>query len=135
MTIYLLIGGVNKNKNPDPVNEAFTEEEKELKLQQMKSVYPEAFAIEVEDLYDLKYVTVDFKNKTAIYDAAAKTAADTANEALQDLQKTDVQMSRIAEDILDALISKGTLALTDLPQAAQDTIDKRKNERSKLNGN
>ena len=53
-------------------------------------------------------------------------------EAGEDLSNSDAMMTRVAEDILDALISKGTLELTDLPAAAQQHLKSRKAHRSVL---
>jgi hypothetical protein len=53
--------------------------------------------------------------------------------ALRELTRTDaVTGARVAEDILDALITKGLIATTDLPQATIDRINERKTHRSHL---
>lgn len=49
-----------------------------------------------------------------------------------DLAESDKKMARIGEDILDVLISKGILQMTDLPATAQETISERKSKRGKL---
>lgn len=48
------------------------------------------------------------------------------------LAESDKKMARIGEDILDVLISKGVLQMTDLPESARATINERKSRRGKL---
>lgn len=50
----------------------------------------------------------------------------------RELSESDKDMARVGEDLLDVLISKGVLALTDLPKKAQETINKRKSKRNDL---
>lgn len=50
----------------------------------------------------------------------------------RELSESDKDMARVGEDLLDVLISKGVLALTDLPQKAQDAISRRKSKRNEL---
>ena len=50
------------------------------------------------------------------------TVAEISARAESQLVKGDAKMARVFEDIIDALISKGTFALTDLPQPARDKI-------------
>jgi len=53
------------------------------------------------------------------------------------LDKTDSEVSRIIEDLIDLLISKQTILFTDLPEAAQQKLLTRKLARSayKVDGN
>ena len=51
---------------------------------------------------------------------------------IQQLAQTDAKIPRITEDVLDALITKGVIALTDLPAAAQQQLAQRKQLRAKL---
>ncbi len=43
-------------------------------------------------------------------------------EALNDLRRTDVEMSRAIEDVIMALLKKNILKLTDMPKAVQDRM-------------
>lgn len=51
-----------------------------------------------------------------------------------DLSKTDLAFIRVLEDLLDVLMNKGVISLTELPEAAQDKIMKRQSLRRRLNG-
>lgn len=53
-------------------------------------------------------------------------------EIKQELAQTDSDMARVGEDLLDVLIGKGVVALTDLPQKAQEAINRRKSKRNEL---
>jgi hypothetical protein len=64
--------------------------------------------------------------------AADPAAAIAADQAKRDLAATDADMARVGEDLLSALVSKGVIAETDLPQAARDKIAERRTLRSKL---
>ena len=59
-------------------------------------------------------------------------AAKDADAAQSVLSITDAKMTRIVEDIYDALISKGVLKPSDLPNEAVTIIESRKTERGKL---
>lgn len=48
------------------------------------------------------------------------------------LAASDAEMARVVEDIWDALVAKGLLAETDLPQAARDKTAQRKALRARL---
>ena len=52
--------------------------------------------------------------------------------ARAELDATDAGMARIAEDLITALISKGVLAESDIPQPARSKLDRRAELRSKL---
>lgn len=52
--------------------------------------------------------------------------------AKQSLGLTDYRMARIGEDVMNALISKGVLALTDLPPVAQQLIQERQTLRGRI---
>ena len=43
-------------------------------------------------------------------------------EALNELRRTDVEMSRAIEDVIMALLKKNILKLTDMPKAVQDRM-------------
>jgi hypothetical protein len=48
------------------------------------------------------------------------------------LTTTDAAMARVTEDLIDVLIASGTMALTDLPQSAQDVIAEREQIRADI---
>lgn len=54
------------------------------------------------------------------------------DDGMQTLAETDAKMPRQLEDLIDTLITKGTIVLADLPQAVQDTHTQRKAARAKL---
>jgi len=43
-------------------------------------------------------------------------------EALNELRRTDVEMSRAIEDVIMALLKKNILKMTDMPKAVQDRM-------------
>src|SRR5271156_2636909 len=43
-------------------------------------------------------------------------------EALNELRRTDAEMSRAVEDVIMALLKKNILKLTDMPKAVQDRM-------------
>lgn len=51
----------------------------------------------------------------------------------KDFSTLDVAFIRVLEDVIDALIEKGVLRLTDLPEAAQAKLNLRKGLRRRLN--
>lgn len=53
-------------------------------------------------------------------------------EAERLLRRSDAEMARVVEDLVDVLVAKGVIALADLPQPAQDRINQRKNLRGQL---
>lgn len=61
-----------------------------------------------------------------------QTPEEAAQQRMNDMRATDEKMSRIAEDLLDALIAKGVITMSDLPQVAQDIIADRKAKRAAL---
>ncbi len=54
----------------------------------------------------------------------ASRGVDTAliHTALDELKRTDMDMSRAVEDVITALLKKNILKMTDLPKAVQDRI-------------
>lgn len=59
-------------------------------------------------------------------------AVDLKAAARAELAATDVGMARVAEDLITALISKGVLAESDIPQPVRSKLDRRAELRSKL---
>ena len=49
-----------------------------------------------------------------------------------ELLRSDLEMIRVSEDVVDVLISKRIICLTDLPRAAQEKLLRRKHLRSLL---
>lgn len=108
----------------------------------LKTLYPTApdGAWELQDNSDGQGPFISYWDEAALgpqpsqatIDAADGTAAQQKQAALGSLASSDQQMARIAEDVIDALVSNANLALTDLPQAAQDLIARRKTARAKL---
>jgi len=60
------------------------------------------------------------------------TAENDRRLALDTLTSTDIPMVRGIEDLVDVLVAKGVIAMSDLPQALQDRIATRKNARNDL---
>jgi hypothetical protein len=48
------------------------------------------------------------------------------------LYESDLEIIRVLEDLIDVLIGKGVIVLTDLPEAAQAKLAERRNLRSHL---
>lgn len=46
-------------------------------------------------------------------------------EAQEEVAKTDASYIRVIDDIIDTLVTKGTITVADLPQAAQDKYNNR----------
>ena len=53
---------------------------------------------------------------------------------LQQLQQTDLNMVRVLEDLIEVLMSKGIISITDLPPAAQNKLLNRAQARQTLSG-
>jgi hypothetical protein len=53
-------------------------------------------------------------------------------QKLAQIEATDSGFVRVVEDLIDTLVAKGAVALTDLPQAARDKINARKAIREEL---
>ena len=54
--------------------------------------------------------------------------------SLQQLQQSDLDMIRVLDDLINVLISKGVLRITDLPEAAQAKLVGRSKARDSLGG-
>jgi len=66
-------------------------------------------------------------------DAANGSAGGSAGaplESRQNMLTSDLEMIRVYEDLVDVLISKHVVVLTDFPQAAQEKLMRRKRLRS-----
>lgn len=53
---------------------------------------------------------------------------------LQQLQQSDLDMVRVLEDLIEVLMSKGVISITDLPAAAQSKLLNRAQARQTLGG-
>ena len=62
--------------------------------------------------------------------AGIKSPTDQAKSALALSDVSD--MGRVSEDLIDTLVTKGVIALTDLPQAAQTKLAARKAQRATI---
>lgn len=51
-----------------------------------------------------------------------------------DLSNLDADFIRVLEDLIDVLLSNGTLRLTDLPPFAQEKLNQRKQARERMRG-
>ncbi|MBC1188061.1 MULTISPECIES: tryptophan synthase subunit beta [Kluyvera] len=53
---------------------------------------------------------------------------------IQQLQQSDLNMIRVLEDLIEVLMSKGIISITDLPPAAQSKLLNRAQARQTLSG-
>ena len=53
-------------------------------------------------------------------------------ESLQRLQGSDADMIRVLEDLIEVLLQRGVIRITDLPEAAVAKLNSRSAERAKL---
>lgn len=53
---------------------------------------------------------------------------------IQQLQQSDLNMVRVLEDLIEVLMSKGIISITDLPPAAQNKLLSRAQARQTLSG-
>src|SRR5512146_3253057 len=60
--------------------------------------------------------------------------ADSGGAPANDFSALDAGFIRVMEDLIDVLVSKGVLRLTDLPAAAQSKLLARKDIRRKMTG-
>lgn len=57
-----------------------------------------------------------------------------APDSEYDLEKLDGEFIRVLEDLIDVLITKGVINLTDLPPKALDKLNQRQRARRRLRG-
>lgn len=57
-----------------------------------------------------------------------------SQETLLQLQQSDLEMVRVLEDLIEVLMSKGVISITDLPSAAQTKLINRAHARQTLGG-
>lgn len=65
-------------------------------------------------------------------EVVAFAGQDTAGAERPDMRRSDLEMIRVYEDLIDILISKRIVVLTDFPTAAQEKLVRRKRLRSSL---
>ena len=65
-------------------------------------------------------------------DWVARTDERHNQRTANDLKGMDPHTTRVFHDLVDVLVDKGTIALTDLPQAAQDKLAAQKAKRDQL---
>lgn len=63
---------------------------------------------------------------------AKKDVNDGPSKGQQDFSALDDDFIRVLEDLVDALLSNGTLRLTDLPPQALEKLNRRKQVRERL---
>ncbi|WP_286997317.1 MULTISPECIES: hypothetical protein [Comamonas] len=63
---------------------------------------------------------------------ATKDVNDRPRKGRQDFSALDDDFIRVLEDLVDALLSNGTLRLTDLPPQALEKLNRRKQVRERL---
>ena len=61
-------------------------------------------------------------------------ANEVVETSLAQLKQSDLEMIRVLEDLIQVLIQKGVINLTDLPVAAQAKLKDRSNARESLGG-
>ena len=66
------------------------------------------------------------------YDLARGHAPQDSEEIRRALSASDLEMIRVLEDLIALLIDKGQIALTELPPAAQEKLDRRLSLRARL---
>lgn len=59
---------------------------------------------------------------------------ETREATLYQLQQSDLEMVRVLEDLIEVLMSKGVISITDLPPAAQTKLASRAQARRSLSG-
>nr|WP_032940577.1 hypothetical protein [Citrobacter youngae] len=67
-------------------------------------------------------------------EGAGKSAKNDTPQPLEMLQKSDLEMVRVLDDLIYLLIRKGVIAITDLPPMAQVKLMNRANARQELGG-
>lgn len=66
--------------------------------------------------------------------ARERDVGPTTADSLSRLQQSDLEMIRVLEDLIHVLIDRGTVHITDLPQAAQLKLAERGRVRDGLGG-
>lgn len=61
-----------------------------------------------------------------------KAKQTTSQKGAENFHALDEDFIRVLEDVIDALLTNGTLRLTDLPVQAQEKLSARKRQRERL---
>ncbi|MDG1583236.1 tryptophan synthase subunit beta [Pseudomonas sp. GOM6] len=61
-------------------------------------------------------------------------AREEVRERLASLKDSDLELVRVLEDVVTALVSKGVIRYTDLPEAARRKLDQRAVTRAEIEG-
>lgn len=67
-------------------------------------------------------------------EAQAWYASQAVESSLLQLEQSDLEMTRVLEDLITVLIRKGVVRITDLPEAAQSKLVGRSKARDALGG-
>ncbi|SNR89679.1 tryptophan synthase subunit beta [Pseudomonas segetis] len=67
-------------------------------------------------------------------DVQAWLASHALNNRLIDLQRSDLEMVRVLEDLVTVLVDRGVIRYTDLPEAARRKLHVRAEARATLDG-
>lgn len=75
------------------------------------------------------------KNQThdEFIDASSQEYREFIEESKKDLAKTDSELARITEDLIDLLIEKQIILFTDFPEAVQNKLLERERLRNQIN--
>jgi hypothetical protein len=60
---------------------------------------------------------------------------DITSSSVEALRQSDADIARVLEDLIDVLINRGAIQFTDLPEAAQNKLTKRRLTRANLSNN
>ena len=88
------------------------------------------FAACVDSLEDQEFLEWIAAGNTLL--PYAPPAVDPKEQAKAELAATDKDLARVAEDLIGALIGKGVIAESDIPQPARSKLARRAELRSKL---
>lgn len=61
-------------------------------------------------------------------------AQEEVRQRLDSLKSSDLELVRVLEDVVTALVAKGVIMYTDLPEAARRKLDQRAVTRAKIGG-
>ena len=64
--------------------------------------------------------------------AGAQGADGDGSQALDYLKASDIELTRVVEDLVDVLVAKRIIAFTDLPEAVRQKLERRARTRSQL---
>lgn len=84
--------------------------------------------------------TAEFSGMTEISEVTTGEISDWLKvselraSTIQQLQQSDLNMVRVLEDLIEVLMSKGVISITDLPAAAQSKLLNRAQARQTLGG-